>query len=373
MDNMAVKFKDYRLGDVCQRLSSGKSITSKDIHEKGEFPVFGGNGLRGYSNISNFEGDCALIGRQGAQCGNVHYFVGKGYITEHAIVAVASKDNNTRYLSYVLSSMNLGRLSGQSAQPGLSVGTLAKQIISLPPKAYQERVVSIISPLEDKILINREINDNLEEQIELYYQYLFVTNAKTEWKKGTISDLGDVIGGGTPSKARPEYYTENGIGWITPKDLATTKAKFISHGENDISELGLKNSSATIMPKGTILFSSRAPIGYIAIASGEVTTNQGFKSVVPHPEIGTAYVYSFIKHNIPVIEGLGSGTTFKEVSGGTMRNVPAIIPDEETLSKFTDFCTPLLNQQYVISKEIQKLTSLRDYLLPLLMSGQISI
>lgn len=158
---MAVKFKDYRLGDVCQRLSSGKSITSKDIHEKGEFPVFGGNGLRGYSNISNFEGDCALIGRQGAQCGNVHYFVGKGYITEHAIVAVASKDNNTRYLSYVLSSMNLGRLSGQSAQPGLAVGTLAKQIISLPPKAYQERVVSIISPLEDKILINREINDNL--------------------------------------------------------------------------------------------------------------------------------------------------------------------------------------------------------------------
>ena len=161
LGNMAVKFKDYRLGDVCQRLSSGKSITSKDIHEKGEFPVFGGNGLRGYSNISNFEGDCALIGRQGAQCGNVRYFVGKGYMTEHAIVAVASKDNNTRYLSYVLSSMNLGRLSGQSAQPGLAVGTLAKQIISLPPKAYQERVVSIISPLEDKILINREINDNL--------------------------------------------------------------------------------------------------------------------------------------------------------------------------------------------------------------------
>lgn len=217
------------------------------------------------------------------------------------------------------------------------------------------------------------INDNLEEQIGLYYQYLFVTNAKPEWKKGTISDLGDVIGGGTPSKARPEYYTKNGIGWITPKDLATTKAKFISHGENDISELGLKSSSATIMPKGTILFSSRAPIGYIAIASGEVTTNQGFKSVVPHPEIGTAYVYSFIKHNTSVIEGLGSGTTFKEVSGGTMRNVPAIIPDERTLRKFTNFCTPLLNQQYVISEENRKLTSLRDYLLPMLMSGQIPI
>ena len=234
--------------------------------------------------------------------------------------------------------------------------------------------MNLLQKLRDGITKNYLlINDNLEEQIELYYQYLFVSNAKSEWKKGTISNLGDVIGGGTPSKARPEYYTENGIGWITPKDLAITKAKFISHGENDISELGLKNSSAKIMPKGTILLSSRAPIGYIAIASGEVTTNQGFKSVVPYPEIGTAYVYSFIKHNIPVIEGLGSGTTFKEVSGGTMRNVPAIIPDEGTLRKFTDFCTPLLNQQYVISEENRKLTSLREYLLPMLMSGQISI
>ena len=217
------------------------------------------------------------------------------------------------------------------------------------------------------------INDNLEEQIELYYQYLFVANANPEWKKGTISNLGEVVGGGTPSKARSEYYTENGIGWITPKDLATSKAKFIAHGENDISELGLKNSSAKIMPKGTILFSSRAPIGYIAIASGEVTTNQGFKSVVPHHNIGTAFVYSFIKHNIPIIEGLGSGTTFKEVSGRTMRNAPAFLPDEGTLRKFSEFCAPLLHQQYIIADENRKLTSLRDYLLPLLMSGQISI
>src|SRR5699024_8591273 len=104
------------------------------------------------------------------------------------------------------------------------------------------------------------------------------------------------------SKAKPEYYTDNGIAWITPKDLSIDKSKFISHGENDITELGLKNSSATIMPEGTVLFSSRAPIGYIAIAGGDVTTNQGFKSVVPKANIGTAYVYFFLKHNLPIIE-----------------------------------------------------------------------
>ena len=158
---MKVEFKECSLADACQRLSSGKSLSSKFIQEKGDFPVFGGNGLRGYCDISNFEGSCAIIGRQGAQCGNVRYFTGKGYMTEHAIVAIASEENNTRYLSYVLASMNLGRLSEQSAQPGLAVSTLAKQTILLPSKTYQEKVVSVIAPLEDKILINKAINDNL--------------------------------------------------------------------------------------------------------------------------------------------------------------------------------------------------------------------
>ena len=96
-----------------------------------------------------------------------------------------------------------------------------------------------------------------------------------------ISNLGAVVGGSTPSKAKPEYYTETGIAWITPKDLSVNKSKFISHGENDITELGLKNSSATIMPEGTVLFSSRAPIGYIAVAAGEVTTNQASSRLFP--------------------------------------------------------------------------------------------
>lgn len=198
-------------------------------------------------------------------------------------------------------------------------------------------------------------------------------NSDPEWTSGTISDLGTVIGGSTPSKAKPEYYTEAGIAWITPKDLSNNKAKFISHGENDITELGLKNSSATIMPEGTVLFSSRAPIGYIAIAAGEVTTNQGFKSVIPKPEIGTPFVYFFLKHNLPIIEGMASGSTFKEVSGSTMKNIPVLIPDTGTLARFNDFCSPIFAQQRILEEENQLLASLRDNLLPKLMSGKIDV
>ena len=245
--------------------------------------------------------------------------------------------------------------------------------VVLPELSIQKCVVEIISTIQKKIANNQELNDNLEQQAQSYFQELFVDNADPEWTTGTISDLGAVVGGSTPSKAKPEYYTESGIAWITPKDLSINKSKFVSHGENDITELGLKNSSAAIMPEGTVLFSSRAPIGYIAIAAGEVTTNQGFKSVVPKPEIGTPFVYFFLKNTLPVIEGMASGSTFKEVSGSTMKNVPAVIPDAETLAKFSDFCAPIFAQQRILEEQNQSLATLRDNLLPKLMSGEIDV
>lgn len=245
--------------------------------------------------------------------------------------------------------------------------------VVLPELSIQKCVVEIISTIQKKIVNNQELNDNLEQQAQSYFQELFVDNADPEWTTGTISDLGAVVGGSTPSKAKPEYYTESGIAWITPKDLSINKSKFVSHGENDITELGLKNSSAAIMPEGTVLFSSRAPIGYIAIAAGEVTTNQGFKSVVPKPEIGTPFVYFFLKNTLPVIEGMASGSTFKEVSGSTMKNVPAVIPDAETLAKFSDFCAPIFAQQRILEEQNQSLATLRDNLLPKLMSGEIDV
>ena len=260
-----------------------------------------------------------------------------------------------------------------SAIPRIILKDFKRMMVSYPSLEKQQSIISVLTAIDSKIQANTEINDNLEQQAQSYFQELFVDNASPEWTTGTISNLGTVVGGSTPSKAKPEYYTESGIAWITPKDLSINKSKFVSHGENDITELGLKNSSAVIMPEGTVLFSSRAPIGYIAIAAGEVTTNQGFKSVVPKPEIGTPFVYFFLKNTLPVIEGMASGSTFKEVSGSTMKNVPAVIPDAETLAKFSDFCAPIFAQQRILEEQNQSLATLRDNLLPKLMSGEIDV
>ena len=156
-----MKYKSVELRSICSRLSSGKNIPANQVFSDREIPVYGGNGIRGYTNKENFGGECAIIGRQGAYCGNVRYFKGKAYMTEHAVVVCANDENNTRYLAYYLSLMKLGRLSGQSAQPGLSVKTLGQQEVMMPLKSVQDKVVGILSLFDDKIAKNVAINENL--------------------------------------------------------------------------------------------------------------------------------------------------------------------------------------------------------------------
>lgn len=289
---------------------------------------------------------------------------------------IVNSNNDADFVYYLMKSLHstFKNYEGQSTTLSILNKKHFSDIdICIPPLDIQKQIAAILSALDEKIAINRAINDNLEQQAQAFFQELFVDNADPEWAIGTINDLGAVVGGSTPSKAKPEYYTETGIAWITPKDLSVNKSKFISHGENDITELGLKNSSATIMPEGTVLFSSRAPIGYIAVAAGEVATNQGFKSIVPKPEIGTAFVYYFLKHNLPIIEGMASGSTFKEVSGSTMKGVPAVIPDTDIIARFNDFCSPIFAQQRILEEQNHSLAALRDNLLPKLMSGELDV
>ena len=151
----------------------------------------------------------------------------------------------------------------------------------------------------------------------------------TKWIECKISDIGTVVGGATPSTKKPENYEKGKIAWITPKDLSTFSGRYIERGERNITEIGLKSCSTQLMPKNTVLFSSRAPIGYVAIAANEICTNQGFKSVIPNENTNSLFLYYLLKYNKDRIESMGSGTTFKEVSGNTMKNIVVFVPDDK--------------------------------------------
>ena len=387
MGGVSMEFTTYTLGEVCSRLSSGKSIKAAEIFPAGKYPVYGGNGLRGYADRSNFEGECAIIGRQGAYCGNVRYFKGEAYMTEHAVVCQANEKANTYYLSALLSTMHLERLSGQSAQPGLAVGTLSVQEINLPSLADQHRIASILSSLDRKIELNNKINADLEEMAQAIFKNWFVdfepfkdgkfVNSELGmipegWKVGRLDEIADVVGGSTPSKAKPEYYTQKGIAWLTPKDLSNHPAVYSSRGEIDITEEGYNSTSTKLMPKGTVLFTSRAPIGYISIAQNDICTNQGFKSLVPK-KAGTCFLYCFLKYVTPEIENKSTGSTFKEASGALMKSLQVIIPEQKVFEDFESIALPLFTRIESLEKESSHLSLLRDTLLPRLMSGELEV
>ena len=232
----------------------------------------------------------------------------------------------------------------------------------------------------------RPRNHNLEEQAQALYKSWFVDFEPFKdgefvdsvlglipggWRIGTLSDLGDIVAGGTPSKAKSEYYTGSGIHWLTPKDLSNYCGKYTSRGENDITRLGYQNSSAKLMPRGSVLFSSRAPIGYMTIAKNDICTNQGFKSVVPN-FAGTGYIYYWLKEHTENIERQASGSTFKEASGSLMKSFTALVPPKEVLDRFEEALQPLLNSQENLEDESFTLKASRDHLLPLLMSGALT-
>ena len=157
------EWEKYTIGDLCEEFKSGKNIKAESIQEEGVYPVFGGNGLRGYTDRYNHDGDYVLIGRQGALCGNVRFVTGKTYITEHAIAAKATIDNYTRYLEYLFVRLNLGQFSDQSAQPGLAVNKLLKIETYVPSKAEQLKIAFLLRLLDERIATQNKIIEDLKK------------------------------------------------------------------------------------------------------------------------------------------------------------------------------------------------------------------
>lgn len=294
-----------------------------------------------------------------------------GYCSNDVLVMSAT-ESNVDYLYWLTSSDSffdyvMATAKGTKMPRGDKTAIMNFEI---PPvnSLVQRRIVAALNPIRKKMSINAKLNGYLEELLLAKYDKLFPVNADFT---GILSDVGTVIGGATPSKKRSEYYCSNGIGWITPRDLSNTSDKFIAHGADDITDEGYASCSAKLLPKGSVLFSSRAPIGYIAIATDAVATNQGFKSIVPKEEIGTAFVYCFLVRNKQRIADMGAGTTFPEVSGKMMKSVELAVPKQTLCAEFNLFAGPILKQQEALERENRELAALRDTLLPKLMSGEI--
>ncbi len=379
-------------------LQRGFDITKKQQAE-GIFPVVSSSGVTSYHNEFMVKGPGVVIGRKGT-LGSAFYIEGDYWPHDTTLWVKDFKGSDPKFIYYFLKTLRLERLDSGSSNPTLNRNFVHALDANKPEPSAQQKIAAVLSALDAKIDCNNRINAELEAMAKTLYDYWFVqfdfpdasgkpykssggkmvynATLKREipegWREGTLDDLGRIVGGSTPSTEDPGNFTSHGTPWITPNDLSDNQGnKFISRGSQDVSDLGIKSASLKKYPIGTVLLSSRAPIGYMAIARTELTTNQGFKSFIPHDGYSTAFIYYTVKGSLKTITQYASGSTFKEVSAGVLKTVKIVLPDLNVVEQFTDSVTSIFKRQDVLEQENQQLAQLRDWLLPLLMNGQVTV
>lgn len=275
--------------------------------------------------------------------------------------------------------------------------------LPIPPIAKQKQIVNEYNTIVNQINLNQELNKKLEESAQSLYEHWFVdfefplnkeyaeSIGKPElvgkpykssggemvydnelqqeipaiWKSGLLTALGEIVGGTTPSKAKMDYWSSNGNGypWISPKDLEQEKFKFIEKGASSLTEMGFTRCKGNLLPKDSVLFSSRAPVGYMGITSNELVTNQGFKSLIPNDEIKLGFSFFYIRSNTERIAGSGTGSTFNEVSGKVMKETVVLVPDPVSCENFNRRCEIFFEYQSNVEQEIKVEEKLKNLLL----------
>lgn len=250
----------------------------------------------------------------------------------------------------------------------------------------QQKIASILSAYDDLIQNYKKQIEALQTTASELYKEWFVRfrfpgykNSRFEngipegWKIERIGNIGEVIGGGTPSTENEEYW-DGDIPWLSPVDLSDNTNVYVSRGGKNITKLGLQKSSAKMMPKDTVLLSSRAPVGYVALAKNPICTNQGFKSVVCNTSvIQPIYLYFYFRMNKNYLQSIASGATFPELSGSMMKKLKVLLPQMELQKEFSKKANIFISKAELLSEQITNLTQQRDLLLPRLMSGKLEV
>lgn len=365
-------------------LNRGFDLPDDKIIE-GKYPVIASTSIKAYHNQFKVKAPIVVTGRSGS-LGKVQYVDEDGWPLNTALYAKDFHGNNPKYVYYFLQTMHLEQYNAGAGVPTLNQNHLHSLKILIHKLPTQQKIASILSAYDNLIQNYKKQIEALQTAASELYKEWFVRfrflgwkNAKFEngipegWKIERIGNVGEVIGGGTPSTENEEYW-DGDIPWLSPVDLSDNTNVYVSRGSNNITELGLKKSSAKMMPTGTVLLSSRAPVGYVALAKNPICTNQGFKSVVCNTSvIQPIYLYYYFRMNKNYLQSIASGATFPELSGSMMKKMKVLLPTEKVQQEFSKRARIFIEKAELLSEQITNLTQQRGLLLPRLMSGKIII
>jgi type I restriction enzyme S subunit len=379
---------------------SGCSFVQQTIAaEAGEFQLATGDILIA---MTGYIGEVARVRKSDLPC-VLNQRVGKFSVKNPKLL---DADFLYTFLSFSETRKTIEALGYGTAQPNVSSSLIHKVVIPLPPLAEQKRIAGILGALDDKIELNREMNETLEQMACALFKSWFVdfdpVHAKAAglqpagmdratadlfpdsfvdselgkipkgWTSPPVGETVDCQGGATPSTSEAKYW-EGGIHhWTTPKDFSSLESPFLLDTDRKLTDAGISKISSGLLPAGTLLLSSRAPIGYIAIATLPVAINQGFIALKCNETASNFFMLNWCKCNMAEIESRATGTTFPEISKLNFRPILVCLPPQEVMTAFTDRVTPLYAQVVLNLRQSRSLSAIRDTLLPGLLRGNIS-
>ena len=375
------------LGDVIT-LKRGYDLPHKE-RKDGYVPIVSSSGISGLHNKAKVKAPGVVTGRYGT-LGEVFYIEKPYWPLNTTLYIQEFKGNHPRFISYFLKTLDFASLSAAAAVPGLNRNHLHLLPVHLPPLPTQRKIASILSAYDDLIENNLRRIKILEEMAQNLYREWFVKfrfpghqhtcfidspmgQIPEGWAVKTVENTFDILGGGTPSKVVHEYWSEGTINWYSPTDLTATGSMFMEYSGNQISELGLKKSSARLFPPFSVMMTSRATLGVISINTTEACTNQGFITCIPDEHFPLYTLYYWLKENVEYFISLGTGATFKEITKGVFKTIELVVPVHAIISQFEETMQPFALQILNLQRKNTVLRRTRDLLLPRLISGEVDV
>jgi type I restriction enzyme, S subunit len=395
------------LGELVDNYDFLRVPVKEADRRNGPFPYYGASGIIDYIDSYIFDGLYLLIAEDGENLRTRRQPIafqadGKFWVNNHVHIVRGNEKADTRFLLYTMQVADINSYLTGSTMPKLTQNNLNRIPIPAPAFATQIEIASILSALDDKIELNRRMNETLEGMARAIFRDWFVdfgpTRAKMAgrppylapdlwslfpdrldedgkpegWETSTIGDEVTVVGGSTPSTTESGYWN-GAIHWATPKDLASLQAPVLLATARRITEAGLETISSGLLPRGTVLLSSRAPIGYLAITEIPVAVNQGFIALVCNRRLSNVFVWLWAHESMEAILQRANGSTFQEISKRNFRPLPVVAGCDRIEVAFDETVKPLYRRIAQNEVESRTLAEIRDLLLPKLMFGEIRV
>lgn len=386
------EWKEYKLSDIATEIGDGLHGTPKYSIDGNCYFINGNNIVNGKviikddtKRISDIEFDLykkplfdrtILLSINGT-IGNVGLYNGEKCILGKSVCYLNIKNSvDKRFIYYTFLSnsfqTHLRNIATGTTILNVPLKSLRETVILLPSLDEQKRIASILSSLDDKIdLLHRE-NKTLEAMAETLFRKWFIEDAKEEWKEGRLDDILSVKGGTTPSTKESKYWDGN-ISWTSPKDVTTLNGIYLFDTERKITKEGLKQISSGLLPAGTLLMSSRAPVGVLAYAEIPLAINQGYIAIIDDKGYAKEFIYLWLKANMDMVHSYANGSTFMEISKSAFKSLSLQIPPKHIVDEFCDRIKPIFEKIKINELQIRTINKTKDNILPKLMSNEIKI